>query len=240
MCGGTPADAVATTRPRGVRPCSLDRRARSRRRSRPPRPTAATRVPAVTMPSAPERRLELRERLHRRVRPRHLVLGRRAPSLTGTSTRSAWRCSAAAAVRCCERRPHASDSSREMPSSTATSSAVSPRLIVALPPSTSRMRGLTRRQPSVVSAISGGAPQLARGLRHRRPARASSTRRRPRRRRPPRRCGSAARPTRPPAGSTRTAGSRCSRGSRRSGPRAGRPCARRCGCPRPPGWRRRR
>ena len=51
-----------------------------------------------------------------------------------------------------------------MPSRTATSSAVSPRLIVALPPSTSRMRGLTRRQPSVVSAISGGAPHSRAGL----------------------------------------------------------------------------
>ena len=107
--------------------------------------------------AALERRVELRERLGRRVRPRHLVLGQRAVLERHARRDRARRCSAAAAVRCCERRPHASDSSREMPSSTATSSAVSPRLIVALPPSTSRMRGFTSRQPSVVSAISPAA-----------------------------------------------------------------------------------
>ena len=44
-----------------------------------------------------------------------------------------------------------------MPSRIATSSAVSPRLMVALPPSMSSKRGLTRRQPSVVSATSPAA-----------------------------------------------------------------------------------
>ena len=50
-----------------------------------------------------------------------------------------------------------------MPSSTATSSAVSPRVMVALPPSRSFIFGLTRRQPSVVSATSAAAAH-GRGL----------------------------------------------------------------------------
>ena len=156
MCGGTPADAVATTRPRGFRPWRST--AFSLATTIAPAPSdSGDAVPAVTMPSRSNDGLSFAS-------ASVVVLGRgtsssvSSPSLSGTGTRSAFGCSVAAAVRCCERRPHASDSSREIRSRRPTSSAVSPRLIVALPPSTSRMRGLTRRQPSVVSAISGGAP----------------------------------------------------------------------------------
>jgi hypothetical protein len=51
-----------------------------------------------------------------------------------------------------------------MPSSAATSSAVPPSVIVASPPSTSLIRGLTRRQPSAVSATSPGRAHGVPGL----------------------------------------------------------------------------
>ena len=71
--------------------------------------------------------------------------------VTGTSSAAKRPASRAAAARWCDRSANSSCRSRVMPYRSATFSAVSPRLIGGY---ISCMRGLTRRQPSRVSAVS--------------------------------------------------------------------------------------
>ena len=88
MCGGTPAEAVATTRPRGVRPCAST--ARSLATTIAPAPSdSGDALPAVTMPPRRNDGLSFAS-------ASIVVFGRgtsssvSAPSLSGTSTRSAF------------------------------------------------------------------------------------------------------------------------------------------------------
>ncbi len=123
-------------------------------------------APAVTMPSA-------RKTVRSVASFSSVVEGRgpssavTSPSLTGTGTISRSKCPArwAATARWCERSAKASDCSRVIPSSAATSSAVSPMERVTGPSPGAGARsaaanlGLVNRHPSEVSKTSPGLAQ---------------------------------------------------------------------------------
>ena len=170
MCGGTPAEAEATIRARGVRPWRSTASPLATTIAEAPSESGDA-LPAVTMPSALKAGLSLAS-ASALVSARgtssvgHLLAlagldGRRSRAPAGPG---------AAAVSCCERRPQASESSRLMPSRTATSSAVSPRLIVALPPSRSlNLRVDQAPAERGVGHVAGGRPRpRALGQDHRR------------------------------------------------------------------------
>ena len=117
-----------------------------------------------------EGRLELGQRLERWCRPAGPRPRLTSPLPVSTATKSSASRSRLAAVSCWERRPQASESSRLMPSRIATSSAVSPRLMVALPPSRSlNLRVDQAPAQRGVGHVGGGRPRpRALGQDHRR------------------------------------------------------------------------
>ena len=168
ISGGTPAEAPSTIRARAVRPYS--RMARSDATMMAEAPSfSVLELPAVTMP--PDRTTG------RSLASTSAVVPSRGPSSvsttvsplrprTVTGTISSLKCPAAMAASAFswDRTANASASSREMPSTAASSSAVSGMEYVILPSresSPEAKRSFTKRQPMEVSKVS---PGLAKAL----------------------------------------------------------------------------
>ena len=160
--GSTPADGARRRCARAAASPARSRRVgRHRRAARAAPSLMPDELPAVTVPSFGERGLQLRELLERGVRARVLVAvddGRRRPSRCGTSTGTISsakrpRGDARAAARCWLCSANASWSSRD---DVVAARRRSPR---SRPSRSSQSApaccGLTKRQPSVVSAICG-------------------------------------------------------------------------------------
>src|SRR4051812_23221354 len=164
MCGGTPADAAVTMRARGVSPCCFTAASLATTIAAAPSDSCDDER-AVTMPPA--------GKTVRSLPSRSSVVSGRGPSswLTVPLSVSTGRISAsnrpsfcAATARSLERSAKVSESSRVIPSSSATSSAVSPIGSVALPPSMSLNLGLVNRQPRELSTTSPGRAHGVPGL----------------------------------------------------------------------------
>ena len=240
--GATPATAPATYRARGVNPCSFTAVFR-REQQRACAVVDARRVARGHRAVRLHDRLELGERLERRVGARMLVDRRPRPSPCAAEPRPArslpraGRCAAAAAARCWLRYANASWSARATRHSSATCSAVSG---IASVPYACCIFGLMNRQPSVVSSsfrpranAASALPIDERRARHALDAAGDDERHlaaadRARRLHD----GIEARPAQPVH--------RRSRHLLAAARRAAAPCGRRCGCPRPPDSRTRR
>ena len=245
MRGGSPATAAPRMRARRLEAVALRRGLRSRRCSAQAPSLTPEALPAVTVPPAPKRRVELRRAPRalvsrgcssrvddRSVRPSS------AGSVTGddlASTSRPFACAASAAAGC-EAQAHPGPAPRARSKSAATFSAVSG--IESMPYCCAACswideapadRRVVRSRWLRVNARRPSASRTARGSCSRRRRRSSA------RLRPPR-SARAAIADRVEARAAEAVHRRRP-APRPAGPRAAPPCARRCGCPRPPGWR---
>lgn len=152
--GSTPAVAVPTTRATGVRPSRSTAASPASSTAAAPSLTPLA-FPAVTVPplrNGVGREASLSIVVSRGCSSRSTMTTSLRPATgTGTISRASRPLAAAAAARAWERRAKASWSARPMPSRAATFSAVSGMPSV---PYAAARRGLTNRQPIVVSCTS--------------------------------------------------------------------------------------
>ena len=229
--GSTPATAEPRKRPSGSIPSSRAFSSEAITSAAAPslRPDA---LPAVTVPPARKAGLQGRELLRRRVGARMLVLRHVAdgdelvvePARLGGLGPAPLRAERERVLILACHGPALGDVLARLAHRLEREPLLQPR--VREPPAERRVvqRAIAPRKRGVRLAPS-------------RAAHATSTRRRPRRRGRRRRRSPRGRRRRRRRDPTRRAGSRSRRRSTRAGRRAGPPCARRCGCPRPPGSR---